>query len=91
MNYLDKRIKRDCKIRSEKTICVQVPIMTTYMAFRTYRGNVMIYYWICDKELFDATGFSADDIKNIRDLTPVLAKLKEQNENIVPIATESWR
>lgn len=46
----------------------------------------MIYYWICDKELFDATGFSADDIKNIRDLTPVLAKLKEQNENIVPIA-----
>lgn len=84
-DYLDNELKETVDTIGENYLRPSTYNDNVY-GIQTYRGNVMIYYWICDKELFDATGFSADDIKNIRDLTPVLAKLKEQNENIVPIA-----
>lgn len=84
-DYLDNELKD-----TVDTIGEDYLIPSTYdgnvYGIQTYRGNVMYYYWICDKEIFDATGFSEEDIKSIRDLDPVLEKIAEQNENVAAIA-----
>lgn len=58
---------------------------TTY-ALPCYKGSVLHYYWVCPKEIFDSLGVERDSIKNIRDLAPVLAKLKEAYPDRAPIA-----
>lgn len=84
-DYLDNALKDTIDTIGESYLIPSTYDGNVY-GIQTYRGNVMIYYWICDQEIFDATGFSAEDIKTIRDLEPVLAKIKEQNENVAAIA-----
>ena len=55
-------------------------------ALPCYKGSVLHYYWVCPKEVFDSLGVERESITNIRDLAPVLAKLKEMYPDRAPIA-----
>jgi putative aldouronate transport system substrate-binding protein len=41
---------------------------------------------IYDEDMLNATGFKADDIKSVRDLTPVFAKIKELYPEVYPFS-----
>lgn len=55
-------------------------------AMPCYKGYILYYYWVVDKDIFDATGFAGNDITDIRSLTPILEKIHEQNPDIAAIA-----
>lgn len=55
-------------------------------ALPCYKGSVLHYYWVCPKDMFDSLGIDRASIKGIRDLAPVLAKLKEKYPDRAPIA-----
>ena len=42
-------------------------------ALPCYKGSVLVYYWVCPKEIFDTLGIDRASIKNVRDLDPVLS------------------
>lgn len=55
-------------------------------ALPCYKGSVLVYYWVCPKEIFDTLGIDRASIKNVRDLDPVLAKIKELYPDMAAIA-----
>lgn len=55
-------------------------------AMPCFKGYILNYYWVVDKDIFDATGFSRKDITDIRSLTPILEKIHEQHPDIAAIA-----
>lgn len=58
---------------------------STY-ALPCYKGSVLVYYWVCPKEIFDSLDIDRESITNIRDLSAVFAKIKELYPELAPIA-----
>lgn len=84
--YLDKELKPIVDLEGEKMIKGGEVNGVSY-GMPAYTGiYCLYYYWIVDKDIFDATGYSEKDITDIRSLTPIFEKIHEQNPDIAVVA-----
>lgn len=74
LDVMGEEFKKNCEFNGK-----------TY-ALPCYKGSVLVYYWVCKKDIFESLGVDRESIKNIRDLSPVLEKIKEQYPDEAAIA-----
>lgn len=84
-DYLNNELSGALEVMGEDFIKNCVFDGKTY-GIPCYKGSVLLYYWVCDKEVFDSLGIDRTEIKNVRDLEPVLAKVHEMYPDRAAIA-----
>lgn len=54
-----------------------------------YTNAVTSNYWMCKKEIFDALGFKADELKTLEDFHQALLAIKEAYPDMIPLSGTS--
>ena len=83
--YLDNELAGAVEVMGEEFLGNCIYGGQTY-GIPCYKGNVLIYYWVCRKDVFDNLGIDRASITNVRDLDEVLAKIHEQYPDMDAIA-----
>ncbi len=84
-DYLDNELAGAVEVMGEEFLGNCIYGGQTY-GIPCYKGNVLIYYWVCRKDVFDNLGIDRASITNVRDLDEVLAKIHEQYPDMDAIA-----
>ncbi len=84
-DYLDNELAGAVEIMGEDFLGNCVFSGQTY-GIPCYKGSVLIYYWVCPKEIFDSLGVDRESITNVRDLTEVLEIIHEMYPEMDAIA-----
>ena len=74
LSVMGEEFKKNCEFNGK-----------TY-ALPCYKGSVLVYYWVCNKEVFDSLGIERDSVTDIRDLSPILGMIKEKYPDKAAIA-----
>lgn len=83
-DYLDNELKSTVSLMGEEWLKPSTYNRNVY-AIPCYKGVVLEPYFICRKDIVDKLGFDMDSIKSVKDLEPLLTKVKENYPDMYPL------
>ena len=83
-DYLDNELKDTVALMGEEWLKPSTYNGNVY-AIPAYKGVVLEPYFICRKDIADEVGFDMDSIQSVKDIEPLLMKVKEKYPNMYPL------
>ncbi len=83
-DYLDNELKDTIALMGEEWLKPSTANGNVY-AIPCYKGVILEPYFICRKDIVDELGFDINSINSVKDIEPLLLKVKEKYPSMYPL------